>query len=438
MSLMSVYIHIPFCVRKCLYCDFLSFPLGGQKDPDSLCCSDKSRLCAESAYGGTIEDCSDSADKVVAAYIEALKSEIHERADSYDSRTIGSVFFGGGTPSVIDGEYIIEIVEELRKYWSLAEDAEVTLEVNPGTADDDKFRLWREAGVNRLSIGLQSVHDEELRMLGRIHTYDDFIKCYEGALQNGFGNINVDLMSGLPGQKVSDWTDTLQTVLDLDAPPKHISAYSLIIEEGTVFGYVYGEMAGDGSPDIAAAGKAKQAAYLREKYLKLRELDLPSEEDDRSMYHLTAELLGKKGYKRYEISNYALEGYECRHNLVYWNRGDYLGLGLGASSCMGNVRWKNIADLKRYISDVSHDKYEVEELSAGDRIFECIMLGFRLTKGIDLYAFKTEFGEDFEVLFNDRIRRFTKEGLLSVKDGHAALTERGLDVADYVILEFLR
>ena len=436
MSLMSVYIHIPFCVRKCLYCDFLSFPLGGQKDPDSLCCSDKSRLCAESAYGGTIEDWSDSADKVVAAYIEALKSEIHERADSYDSRTIGSIFFGGGTPSVIDAKYIKEIIEELRKYWPLAEDAEVTLEVNPGTADEDKFRLWKEAGVNRLSIGLQSVHDEELKMLGRIHTYDDFIKCYEGALQNDFSNINVDLMSGLPGQKVSDWTDTLETVLNLDTPPKHISAYSLIIEEGTVFGDVYGEMEGDGSRNIAV-GEAKAEAGLREKYLKLKDLDLPSEKDDRTMYHLTARLLREKGYNRYEISNYALEGYECRHNLVYWNRKDYLGLGLGAASCMDNVRWKNTVELKQYISVVSHDKYEVEDLSSADRIFECIMLGFRLTKGIDLYAFKDEFGEDFVSRYSRQIEHFKKEGLLSVENGYAALTESGLDVADHVILEFL-
>ena len=436
MPLMSVYIHIPFCVRKCLYCDFLSFPLCGERGKDGgFSCGIAAADDSQSGCGNGNGDkglLTIDADKTVPAYIDALKSEIREKASSYPDRTIGSIFFGGGTPSVINGKYIKEIIDELKKYWQIAGDAELTLEVNPGTADGDKFRIWKEAGVNRLSIGLQSVHDEELKLLGRIHTYDDFIKCYQGALRNCFDNINIDLMSGLPGQKVSDWTDTLETVLNLDTQPKHISAYSLIIEDGTVFGDVYGE--NESEPSLTPDGYDD----LRKKTRALSSVQLPSEDEDREMYHLTSKILSEKGYKRYEISNYAMEGYECRHNLVYWNRKDYLGLGLGASSCMDNVRWKNSADLNQYISDAKHDMHEIENLSAEDRIFECIMLGFRLTKGIDLYAFKTEFGEDFEVRFNDRIRRFTKEGLLSVKDGHAALTERGLDVADYVILEFLR
>ena len=258
MKSLSVYIHIPFCAKKCNYCDFLSAPATAEKRKQ---------------------------------YLSALKSEMQVEAKRYEDFCVKSVFFGGGTPSILEAQAITELLEVLKTAYHMDTQAEITLEMNPATATKEKMESWKKAGVNRLSIGLQSAHDEELKMLGRIHCYADFLESYQNAREVGFTNVNIDLMSGLPGQDMKKWEDTLQKVLALK--PEHISAYSLIIEEGT------------------------EICQNIERYPAL-----PSEEEDRKMYQRTKEILKENGYTRYEISNYAKEGYECKHNCVYWQRGN--------------------------------------------------------------------------------------------------------------------
>lgn len=265
MKELELYIHIPFCIQKCRYCDFLSGP-------------------------------ADDASKY--RYTKALIREIESLPEGRES-IITTVFFGGGTPSVLPGEWTARILETLKKRFSFAADAEITTEANPGTVDKEKLRIWRESGINRISFGCQSSFHEELQMLGRIHTWEDFLESYALARESGFDNINIDLMSGLPGQKLKTWETTLHRAAELK--PEHISAYSLIVEEGTPFASM--------------------------------NLDLPDEDTERMMYSRTREILAGYGYGRYEISNYALQGRECRHNIGYWIRTPYIGLGLGASSC---------------------------------------------------------------------------------------------------------
>ena len=275
---LGIYVHIPFCIRKCLYCDFLSAP---------------------------------SDDATRESYVNALLAEIDAQAPLYKGFQVHTVFFGGGTPSLLMPEQTAAILERLYQRFSFLpeKEMEITLEANPGTLTEEKLRAWRKAGVNRLSIGLQSAHDEELKSLGRIHTWKEFLWGYEAARRAGFSNLNIDLMSALPGQSVDSWMDTLESVVKLR--PEHISAYSLIIEEGTPFYDWYG-------PQDAASEKRQME----------KRKPLPSEEEDRLMYERTGEYLAKKGYGRYEISNYSLPGFACRHNLSYWERTDYAGFGL--------------------------------------------------------------------------------------------------------------
>ena len=257
---LGIYIHIPFCARKCAYCDFLSAP---------------------------------ATEEVKVQYVKALKKEIEafrEMGQAYETVT---VFFGGGTPSLLTGEQLVEILKEVNRCCPIRSGAEITVECNPGTLTEEKLKAYKRAGVSRLSMGLQSAQNEELKKLGRIHTWEEFLISYEMAREKGFGNINVDLMSALPGQRRKTWADTLEQVLKLS--PEHISAYSLIIEEGTPFYERYSP----GGP-------------LSE--------ELPDEDTERQMYYDTKEILERAGYERYEISNYAKPGYLCRHNLAYWNR----------------------------------------------------------------------------------------------------------------------
>ena len=268
---LSLYLHIPFCVRKCRYCDFLS----GPQDQETR-----------------------------EAYVRSLIREIEEQSVCPRGTCVDTVFFGGGTPSVLTGGQVAGIMEALKGFFSIREDAEISMEMNPGTADAEKLLAFKRAGINRLSMGVQSMRDDELRTLGRIHTADQARQIYQMARDAGFRNINLDLMSALPGQKISDWEKTLLQTVNLG--PEHISAYSLIIEEGTPFSH-------------------------------MQLPQLPTEEEDRAMYHLTKDLLGEYGYRRYEISNYARAGYACRHNCGYWTGHEYLGLGLGASSYISGV-----------------------------------------------------------------------------------------------------
>lgn len=282
---LSLYLHIPFCVRKCLYCDFLSGP--------------------QSAG-------------VQEQYVEALCREIQETSPEYREYQVVSVFIGGGTPSVLLPEQTIRIMETLKSCFILTDTCEISMEMNPGTVTPEKMNAYRACGINRISIGLQSANDGELKALGRIHTCADFLKAYEMAVEAGFTNINVDLMSAIPEQTLKSYQETLQKVLALQPQPVHISAYSLIVEEGTPF-------------------------YEQE-------LNLPDEETERRMYEITDDILRNAGYHRYEISNYAKAGKECVHNKVYWQRGNYLGLGIGSASLIQNVRFHNVTDISSYVN----------------------------------------------------------------------------------------
>lgn len=319
MENISIYIHIPFCVRKCHYCDFLSMP---------------------------------ASSKVKKKYVQALCAEIEAWKQEMEGYQVHTIFFGGGTPSILEDGLLEQVLCKLKETFFFANYPEITVEVNPGTVDITKLRSYKESGVNRLSIGLQSTEDEELRELGRIHNFDDFMSTYNAAREVGFDNINIDLMSALPGQTVESYRKTVEKVLAFH--PEHISAYSLIIEEGTFFYELYGEK------DECDVDKRKyEIDYVNQNNeldicgsdegIAASKKELPTQEEDREMYELTERLLHKHGYERYEISNYAKKGYECRHNLVYWQGGAYLGLGLGSSSYVEQIRFSGIADLNAYI-----------------------------------------------------------------------------------------
>lgn len=379
---LELYFHIPFCVKKCLYCDFLSAPAD---------------------------------EETKARYMEALIRETKVRAGDYRDYRVVSVFVGGGTPSVVPAGFLAQLMETVREDFDLSEDAEVTVEVNPGTIEKEKLCRYRKAGVNRLSIGLQSADDRELAAIGRIHTFAQFLETYRSARECGFSNINVDLMSTLPGQTVSDYRHSLEAVLSLKPPPEHISAYSLIIEEGTPF-------------------------YEME---RKGVLGLPDEECDRLMYEITGELLGKAGYHRYEISNYARKGYRCRHNCGYWRRREYLGLGIGAASLIGNRRFRNGDSLKAYLGDPLGQREDSQELTAAEQMEEFMFLGLRMTEGISPRKFYAVFGRRIEEVYGTVIDQNRKAGLLEyyrkAEEGEEmlALTKRGLDVCNTVMAQFL-
>ena len=361
---LGIYIHIPFCVKKCKYCDFLSGPAA--------------------------KDLQDQ-------YIEMLLEEIDQFSAILSEGTTDTIFFGGGTPSILDGEKIVKIMERLRTVGNITETAEISIEANPGTVTKEKLQLWKKAGINRISFGLQSADDDELKRLGRIHSWSAFESNYKLARECGFTNINVDLMSALPGQTVDTWKKTMEKVTALD--PEHISAYSLIIEEGTPFYEAY-----EDHPEL-----------------------LPSEEEERAMYYETKAFLAEKGYERYEISNYAKPGYECRHNLSYWERIDYLGLGLGAASLLGTKRKSNQTELSQYLK--GNFAGEEELLSDENAIEEYFFLGLRKMKGVDW----TPYQKQYETV----VQKLTAEGLLETDGNWLRLTELGIDVSNYVLAEFL-
>lgn len=372
---LSIYVHIPFCVQKCAYCDFLSAP---------------------------------ATDEVQEQYLYQLMQEIQKRAEQYaQDYIVKTIFIGGGTPSCVSVSLLCEVLAKIKQCFAVEEQAEISMECNPGTVTEDALKAYRKAGINRLSIGLQSTQDTLLKKLGRIHTYEQFRVTYDAARKAGFENINIDLMSALPEQSLADYEQTLEDVLALC--PEHISAYSLIVEEGTPF------------YDM--------------------DLNLPDEDTERMMYERTKQILGEKGYERYEISNYAKAGKECRHNLVYWQRGEYLGVGLGAASLIKDaeqkeIRLKNNSDLNAYLNgDISYEEEEV--LSRRDAMEEFFFLGLRQMQGVSLIEFAEQFGEDTIEWFEEAIVTSIQDGLLEQDGEWLRLTEKGIDVSNVVFERFL-
>ena len=379
---LELYLHIPFCVRKCNYCDFFS-------------------------ASGTEE--------AQAAYVSTMVQEIQSYQELSGEYEVQTIFLGGGTPSLLTPEQIEQIFNAIYHTFSVNENAEITMEMNPGTVDIEKLHAMKAAGVNRLSIGLQSAQNEELKMLGRIHTFEEFLETWKLIEQAGFKNRNIDLMSALPGQTIESYEETLSKVLSLE--PEHVSAYSLILEEGTVF------------YDWYEKGKLDRGAWK-----------LPSEEEEYAMGELTILRLAEAGMHRYEISNYAREGKECRHNLGYWSRVEYLGIGLGASSFISNTRYHLCTDMISYIERIGSGedlREEIEVLTKEDAMEEFMFLGLRRMQGISGTQFENCFGNTIEEIYGDVIEKLEQEKMLEVKEDKIRLTKRGIDVSNYVFCEFL-
>lgn len=351
--------------------------------------------------------------KTVTEYVEILKKEIQSYKEFAKDYDVSTVFFGGGTPSLLNGEQMAKLMEAIKNTFSIREDVEITMEANPGTVTKTNLAAYIAAGINRISFGLQSAKNEELKMLGRIHTFEEFLESYDMAREAGFQNVNVDLISAIPGQTLISWEETLRAVVDLQ--PEHISAYSLIVEEGTPFEKLYGE------------GCEKE--HL-----------LPDEDEERRIYERTEEILKSAGYHRYEISNYAKEGYECRHNLGYWERKEYLGLGLGASSLLNETRFHNTENMEKYLANAGKEAmlWEDEEvLTIQEQMEEFVFLGLRKMEGIKETDFEEDFGTSIWDCYGENLRRVMEEGLLIKDNGYLRLTKKGIDVCNYVFAEIL-
>jgi len=378
---LGLYIHIPFCVRKCNYCDFLSFP---------------------------------AEETTKKRYVDALCKEIESYKEVTKEYRLATIYFGGGTPSVLDVSLIEQILSAVQKNFTIdMAAAEVTLEVNPGTASREKLKQYRELGINRLSIGVQSAKEKELVLLGRIHSFEDAKQTVLWAREAGFENISLDLISALPGQSFEDYKENVEAILALC--PEHISSYSLIVEEGTPFYSQYAE----GMP---------------------KESDLPDEKTDRAMYTYTKERLAAAGYERYEISNYAKPGFESRHNSSYWTGIDYIGVGLGASSLFTNARYHNETDLNKYMEAVETGqdiRLEVERLVQEEQMEEFMILGLRMMRGVSRAEFQGRFKRPMETVYGNKLKKLEKQGLLTLGGDTVALTETGIDVSNQVFVEFV-
>ena len=412
---LELYIHIPFCARKCFYCDFLSF-----------------RTLA----------------KTHEAYIRQLLREIRALAPSCRDYQAVTIFVGGGTPSVLEPELICQVMEAVCRNFDVAPEAEISIEVNPGTLLHNKLALYRQAGFNRVSIGLQSAANEELRNLGRIHSFEEFLKSFQSARMAGFQNINVDLMSGIPGQTMESWKNTLKKVTMLK--PEHISSYSLIIEEGTPYWDRYGNGGNRDKekekrertqiPEKEDLGLIAEPAELGKRSLP----PLPDEDTENKMYHLTRQFLKEQGFVRYEVPNYARPGFECRHNVGYWTGTEYLGLGLGSSSYMAGYRFCNERGMERYLNlDFEGADWQeclhpqIQRLTRQDKMEEFMFLGLRMTKGISEIDFVSAFGVKLESVYGKVISQLIANGLLKREGTRLALTEWGMDVSNFVLSEFL-
>lgn len=374
---LGLYIHIPFCVKKCEYCDFLSWNAGEEERQQ---------------------------------YVAALLSEIESYREFAKGYRVSTIFIGGGTPSVLLPKQMEDILQKIYEIFELERRPEITIEVNPGTVDEEKLQCYKENGVNRLSMGLQSVKDEKLRLLGRIHTYQEFVESYELARKAGVDNISIDLISSVPGQTLQEWKEELETAAAQN--PEHISVYQLIIEEGTPF---------------------------YEKYAEHPEL-LPDEETSREIYLWTGKFLKEAGYEQYEISNYAKPGKESRHNLKYWERGDYLGLGLGAASMVRNIRMSNTKDMRTYLERCDKPKTmreDVQFLEEPRQMEEFMFLGLRKTRGVSKKEFKRIFGREMDMVYEKALHKCLENGMLLAHKDRIFLSEEGTLLSNMVLSEFL-
>lgn len=369
MKKVALYIHIPFCKQKCLYCDFPSY-------------SHKEEIMEE--------------------YVEALSKEILEKTKEYK---IESLFIGGGTPSYLSNENLKFLLDTINKL-DFVENAEKTMECNPGTVNKEKLEIIFNGGINRISFGLQSTNNEILKKIGRIHTYEEFKENYILARKSGFQNINIDMMFGLPNQSLNIWLESLKEVVELN--PEHISSYSLIIEEGTPFYSLYDK-------DL---------------------LDLPSEEEERAMYEKGRDFLESKGYNQYEISNYAKDNKECFHNKIYWQCKEYIGVGVSSSSYIDGKRIKNIDNIKKYIKNINENNSIIDEElenTEKDEIEEFMFMGLRMIKGIEEKEFENRFGKKVDELYKEIIEKHIKNGLLIRKDGRIFLSKKGIELSNIVM-----
>ena len=388
MKNIGIYIHIPFCKQKCYYCDFISYS---------------------------------KQDNLIEEYINAILEEIKDVAkgnkDDYENRKddlflVKTIYIGGGTPSYINSKYIVKIVKLIKDEFKIAEDIEITLEVNPGTVNKEKLKDYYEIGINRLSIGLQSTNDELLKLIGRIHTYSEFEDAYNWARKVGFNNINADLIIGLPKQKIDDVEKSVKRLIELGL--EHISVYSLILEEGTVL----------------------------EKKVENKELELVSDDEERNMYWCAKKMLEENGYKHYEISNFAKNGYESKHNMDCWNQKEYIGFGVAAHSYTNNIRYSNIECVENYISNIKENRLEKnfvfnEKQTQSMKIREYMMLGLRKIDGVSIKKFKELFIANPIMIFKEELEKLIKEELLEIDGDYIKLTNKGLDLANLVWEEFI-
>lgn len=380
MSLLNktgLYIHVPFCSSKCNYCDFNS-------------------------YTGKLNLADD--------YFNSMKKEIELYTDEMKYNLIDTIFIGGGTPSCVDYRYIREILTKCKAIYNISDDCEISIESNPGTLDSEKLREYKLIGINRISIGLQAYQSSLLKYLGRRHSPEDFIASVELSKKAGFSNINADVIFGIPGQTMEDWTETLKVLVDLDIT--HISAYSLKIEEGTKFGNM----------------------------LESGELIGVEDELDREMYHYAIDYLNKNGFNQYELSNFAKAGFECKHNLTYWKCIDYLGLGAGAHSLLNDLRFSNVNSIEDYIKNLEKGEKPVEErfvIDFYDKISEYMFLGLRLAQGVSNSEFQDLFNQDMFVRFADSFEELQKNKLIEIDGENVKLTNLGLDLANQVFVKFV-
>ena len=372
---LGIYIHIPFCARKCNYCDFLSAP--------------ETRETKE-------------------RYLSLLDREMRLYKEIVSAREADTLFIGGGTPSFLETDLTDKLLCSVKKWIPSENLKEFTIECNPNSVTEEKLNLYKEAGVTRISLGMQSACDEELKKLGRLHSVKEVEKTYEMVRKHGFERVNIDVMAAIPGQTIESYKHTLEYVVGLS--PEHISSYSLIIEEGTPF------------------------------YEKYRENPPVDEDTDRQMYDLTKEILGRHGYHRYEISNYAKEGQECIHNLKYWQGGDYLGLGLGAASCMEHERWSNARGLTDYEDRICRGQKPVEqteELGEEEQKAEFMFLGLRCMEGVSAERFEKKFHQSVEERYGKVLHKYENMGLMRLVNGNWQLTEQGIDVSNHIFADFL-
>lgn len=378
MEELGIYIHIPFCKQKCFYCDFCSF-------------ANKNEM----------------QERYVEAVINEIKNITHK-----EKYTVTTIYFGGGTPSILNPEYIKNILQEIESSFKILDDAEITIEINPGTVNEEKLKKYKEYGINRLSIGLQSANDKILKKIGRIHDYKQFEEIFFYAKKCGFKNINVDLMIGLPTQTIEDVKQTLEKIIQKN--PEHISVYSLIIEEGTII----------------------------EKLINENKLQLPDEETERIMYWTVVNELKENGYNQYEISNFSKKTYESKHNTNCWKQKQYVGLGTSAHSYLNKKRYSNTNNIEEYIKNIQENNISKnitihEEQTEESTMNEYMLLGLRMIQGININEFKQKFKTDPTIKYKKILEKLQKENLIQITKTSIKLTKQGIDFGNIVWEEFI-